>query len=45
MPDHSLRGALEMLDAEEGFMLLQEESDEGKSTAVSVGFLPRGRSN
>jgi diguanylate cyclase (GGDEF)-like protein/putative nucleotidyltransferase with HDIG domain len=42
MADHSLRGALEMLDAEEGFMLLQEESDEGKVHSSLRGISPQG---
>jgi diguanylate cyclase (GGDEF)-like protein/putative nucleotidyltransferase with HDIG domain len=42
MADHSLRGALEMLDAEEGFMLLQEGSDEGKVHSSLREISPQG---
>ena len=42
MADHSLRGALEMLDAEQGYMLLQEEGDGGKVHYSNRGVSPQG---
>src|ERR1035438_894163 len=42
MADHSLRGALEMLDAEQGYMMLQGESDGAKVYHSSRGVSPQG---
>src|ERR1039457_1905493 len=37
MADHSLRGAMEMLDAQEGFMLVHQEGDEGNVQCSTRG--------
>ena len=42
MADHSLRGALEMLEAEHGYILLHEEGDEGKVHCSVHGVSPQG---
>ncbi len=42
MADHSLRGALEMLDAEEGCVLLHAQDDEGKVHWSMRGVSPQG---
>src|ERR1035441_278400 len=42
MADHSLRGALEMLEAEHGYILLHEEGDEGKVHCSIRGVSPQG---
>ncbi len=42
MADQSLRGALEMLDAEEGYVLLHEQGDEGKVHCSMRGVSPQG---
>ena len=42
MVDQSLRGALEMLDAQEGYLLLHEEGDEGKVHSSIRGISPQG---
>ncbi len=42
MVDHSLRAAIEMLGAEQGYMLLQEEGDEGKVHCSISGVSPEG---
>ena len=42
MGDHSLRGALEMLEAEHGYILLHEEGDEGKVHCSVHGVSPQG---
>jgi len=38
MAEHALRGALEMLGADQGYILLQEEGDEGKIHSAIRGF-------
>jgi len=42
MADHSLRGALETLDAEQGYLLLQGEGDGGKVHYSNRGVSPQG---
>ncbi|HXW12913.1 MAG TPA: diguanylate cyclase [Terriglobia bacterium] len=42
LADHSLRGALEMLEAEHGYILLHEEGDEGKVHCSIRGVSPQG---
>ncbi len=40
--DHSLRGVLEMLSADQGYVLLQEEGGEGKIHCSMRGISPQG---
>ena len=41
MADQSLRGALEMLDAQEGYLMLHEEGDEGNVHSSIRGISPQ----